>query len=1856
MALDPALLAALTSGATSGAKTSNTVGSSGIDWGAAAKKNQPGAWSLGQSVIDILSTGGYATAGVTRKFGENVAAIQRGELGGLLDLINPLAIPAAGARGVAERRTYSQNLKDLGVEENTSTWLGLALDIGLDPLTYLSGGTVAGIKGTAAGARLASAANKANSTVVKSALEAAKQNLPDTARPFVPSEVPLTQGQKMGNYLTGILRGYEYNKTAYNAERANTKAIGKLQKEIDKARKAKDTSLVTRNEETLVGLLSSSKTANASIADDLLLQRRQEFFRTVSQSPTLQQKLGRRGEKLARLTAKENNLRFVDPKTANKVDAETASASAKAGQAEEAAKIDATPSAPIEEAIATTNPLREAVENEIIIASKLDAKEIAKLERQKKNLSKSYERDLANVQTTYGAVAKEALDFMGRTVDPATKRRLSATVADDENPLAVLAELLRTGKVNLSANTTARFADALGVPSDPQQSVVALMAKTLVSASKATNALMAKEDKISEIGNALARGIKTGFENATTGNAASGAGMVNGPAVGAKVDEVINVQDEVANQLDDIIEQQATGTKGTKAKTEEQLADQASALKTVISQELTEDLAAMEAAAKAGSSIKVNFESTFLDYLEQGPKKNIEEIAANENRTIKSVIEERIDRARTGREIGDFDLKKGDIRIDLVNSEARIPIHDKIIKAVRSKEARKGPVAQLGDESRIGRGIENFLRFIGISVRTRENELMQLRRDGKKNVGDKISDNFVPMDMDLTYYDMAAMASKKGGAGAEALAALRYPGSAFQNVMPTNFEYAFLTLARYKQLGKDLSKGSEAWNEIRKAFDEAYTFKTVGDGVVPKKAPVADYFKPADHVKPTRVVGDRKLKKITNLDAKTEAAIQFMVDNSDELLDISSTRAAARMADEVAKIVPDTAQIMAELVRFSIFRSNFIKNAERLADANLLGQRTDNALITGIRGVSGFAQVEERFLTLIKSVAQGSKVFDDPALAGQVLDTTMNMFMRNIINKKGQFQGVAPEIRKDIVDTVQDAITRLKAQVSNDISMAKVIGDLKPNAALTPKMVQKGKNARNTQLDVKMEETESMVPLGMKNKDDLAEAYAEAGVKATDERSSFPNPHAEGNIDEALAGRINAITSSLKAVVGGSFSEKWLLKFSGRFKLGLGLKSTIGGTEYINMTLPGLFQNSLRAMFVEYGKDIPRINNAFRLLQNWGKEMAVIENGGGKPIPFSEWAKTADVGNADLEIADAFSDGIAAMFGADGVLSNSIQHTIFADELNAMFALSKFYDVGDMPLRLPDEAGPVGIKYSWADVKIVDAKSKGKGKGEEEFTSLTFLSNYAHALHAVQTRIGIGAHYSRQHGKTLKQIEEEGLEIEDFIRLDPEDEFAKYIDPDKFFNAAEWEKLRYLKEFVLYPKSFSSEAMQRVVDFSDMITSALKAAHTTWRAGHHVTAAVGEALMNAFDGVNSPKFYANSFSVLREFDPSVYKGDPNVFKAYAEIGAPEGMKLKTTGLNPDGTEISAFDEVGYINVDTGKRNIVPNIMVARMGEQLGVITRGAVSTVEDMNAGGLGGLAGGGVGVVSRFNSKLAEISSHRDNYFRMAHFIKEIEKGGAFKTFEEAAMNAAKKVLTYHPTIGGLSAFERKYMRRAVYFYTWQRIAATKVFELLLEQPGKMTIPSKIQYAFAEANGFNPESFGDPWDPDGVYASWHTGSLYGPQFKGPGGEGDAWGFGPAVPQLDIMNSLFGGYRVQPGQSGLDVLLEGSQNLAGQNLSPLPKWFVEITSGNRVGTGGDINNYLEYAIDQVGGLNTLSKVTGIGQEPETGLTPDEQAERKTRLLVNWLLGQKLQDYNTSQTTRQWKTDQREMIKRLTGQE
>jgi hypothetical protein len=148
-----------------------------------SKPQQPssgveGGFSAGQSLIDILSTTSYGTAGVVNKIGQNLRAAGRGEIGGLLDLFNPLSTPGAFQKGIAEKRSNIQNLVDAGMSEQDAAGLGLAMDIALDPLWLVPGGAIAaGAKGTIRGGIAAAGATRAGVTLSKPAFEEAGKRL-----------------------------------------------------------------------------------------------------------------------------------------------------------------------------------------------------------------------------------------------------------------------------------------------------------------------------------------------------------------------------------------------------------------------------------------------------------------------------------------------------------------------------------------------------------------------------------------------------------------------------------------------------------------------------------------------------------------------------------------------------------------------------------------------------------------------------------------------------------------------------------------------------------------------------------------------------------------------------------------------------------------------------------------------------------------------------------------------------------------------------------------------------------------------------------------------------------------------------------------------------------------------------------------------------------------------------------------------------------------------------------------------------------------------------------------------------------------------------------------------------------------------------------------------------------------------------------------------------------------------------------------------------------------------------------------------------------------------------------------------
>lgn len=244
------------------------------------------------------------------------------------------------------------------------------------------------------------------------------------------------------------------------------------------------------------------------------------------------------------------------------------------------------------------------------------------------------------------------------------------------------------------------------------------------------------------------------------------------------------------------------------------------------------------------------------------------------------------------------------------------------------------------------------------------------------------------------------------------------------------------------------------------------------------------------------------------------------------------------------------------------------------------------------------------------------------------------------------------------------------------------------------------------------------------------------------------------------------------------------------------------------------------------------------------------------------------------------------------------------------------------------------------------------------------------------------------------------------------------------------------------------------------------------------------------------------------------------------------------------------------------------------------------------------------------------------------------------YTSLEDAFLKAGSKVHQFHPTVGTLTAEERKYARRLFYFYTWQKQAFFKIMEMAANSPAVITVPSKLQFAIAESQGLNPQSFGQPFDPTQLFAAYNTNTVYGPQWNTQWGP---TGIKPAIPQLDVMDSYLSQFQTTPGAGlwenlGNNVNPFGRQGLGGivgKNISPIFKIPMELATGNKIGDVGKITDIPQYLLDQTG-LSAPSRVTGqTPWGPRSDIKTDPYSEaNKERQLINYILGIKYTYYQS----------------------
>jgi hypothetical protein len=271
-------------------------------------------------------------------------------------------------------------------------------------------------------------------------------------------------------------------------------------------------------------------------------------------------------------------------------------------------------------------------------------------------------------------------------------------------------------------------------------------------------------------------------------------------------------------------------------------------------------------------------------------------------------------------------------------------------------------------------------------------------------------------------------------------------------------------------------------------------------------------------------------------------------------------------------------------------------------------------------------------------------------------------------------------------------------------------------------------------------------------------------------------------------------------------------------------------------------------------------------------------------------------------------------------------------------------------------------------------------------------------------------------------------------------------------------------------------------------------------------------------------------------------------------------------------------------------------------------------------------------------------VAEGRDTWVRIQHAMQMLEKAqrgmkltrGYGTVVDPKKMSLdelfdviAERVSKYHPDMATLSVAEKKYLRRIMPFYHWNRGAIQAVSETLLMNPGRVTMFNKAYYNIAIAAGIEPDSMFDPFPDDQLFPSFLQDQMEGPLFEA---DGRYFGLRPGIATFDVMNQFASG-------NPIDTVLD--------NANPMFKIPIELLTGTRLGTQSRIRDYSDYLDSSTPGFNYVANVsgqsvtgsfysllTGGGFDPQYQFEIGNKDSRDQIIsAVNWLLGIGLTDYS-----------------------
>ncbi len=468
-----------------------------------------------------------------------------------------------------------------------------------------------------------------------------------------------------------------------------------------------------------------------------------------------------------------------------------------------------------------------------------------------------------------------------------------------------------------------------------------------------------------------------------------------------------------------------------------------------------------------------------------------------------------------------------------------------------------------------------------------------------------------------------------------------------------------------------------------------------------------------------------------------------------------------------------------------------------------------------------------------------------------------------------------------------------------------------------------------------------------------------------------------------------------------------------------------------------------------------------------------------------------------------------------------------------------------------------------------------------------------------------------------------------------------YMDKDaaEMFNA--------IDNFASSSKQFEGGFGRLTRTVIDPVTDTWKYAITLPRPGHHIRNMVGDLTLTFLaEGTIGSVAASNKAWQMMAFRGSY--SDIDMAKALTRNGITD---IPKNGTVVSSGELGSFTaEEIFEKLFLGKGILIPARQREGLMNRQG-FTNDAGLLDDDLVSNTLSRTLETAAGIVNplalrggKIEDAILNFAEGRDAYVRIQHAMQMLEKAqkgmkltrGYGTTVDPKKISQdklfdviAERVSKYHPDMATLSIQEKKYLRRIMPFYHWNRGAIQAVTETLLMNPGRVVALNKASYNIAVAAGINPDSLYDPFPDDQLFPSFLQDQMEGPLFEA---GGRYYGVRPGIASFDVLNQFASG-------NPIDTVLD--------NANPLFKIPIELMTGTRLGTQSRIRDYSDYIDSNIPGLNYAANISG---QSITGslyslltrgaMDPQYQFELGNKdsndqiiSAVNWLLGIGLTDYS-----------------------